>query len=195
MRHTFHLEYLCLQCALWMSPVSTRWGLKWFPSWSDHFGHPELWENVSNMIFPGLSKFELFHNSFQQLKFQAYIWWDTTLETMKPFCASCINPMGCSIGIHHQADAKLMARGIYGIGGILSVSEELRVLWSAPYLSRPLVWCSTCAEQLGHSRLSLDVWSCTHLCGRSDLQRVLHKRVIFWNFATAVLWNSWWVYT
>jgi len=39
----------------------------------------------------------------------------------------------------HQADPKLMARGIYGIGGILSVSEELRVLWSDPYLSR--LWC------------------------------------------------------
>ncbi|CAK9070872.1 Probable flavin-containing monooxygenase 1, partial [Durusdinium trenchii] len=39
----------------------------------------------------------------------------------------------------HQADEKLMQRGIYGIGGILSVSRELRVLWSAPYLSR--LWC------------------------------------------------------
>ncbi|CAL1132540.1 unnamed protein product, partial [Cladocopium goreaui] len=32
-----------------------------------------------------------------------------------------------------------MERGIYGIGGILSVSKELRVLWSEPYLSR--LWC------------------------------------------------------
>lgn len=32
-----------------------------------------------------------------------------------------------------------MERGIYGIGGILSVLKELRVLWSEPYLSR--LWC------------------------------------------------------
>ena len=38
----------------------------------------------------------------------------------------------------HQADAQLMERGIYGIGGFLSISSELRVLWSAPYLSRIL---------------------------------------------------------
>ena len=29
--------------------------------------------------------------------------------------------------------------GIYGIGGFLAVSRELRVLWSPPYLSR--LWC------------------------------------------------------
>ena len=36
----------------------------------------------------------------------------------------------------HQADQELMERGIYGLGGFLRVSKELRVLWSAPYLSR-----------------------------------------------------------
>mmetsp|Transcript_53653 Transcript_53653/g.128317 ORF Transcript_53653/g.128317 Transcript_53653/m.128317 type:complete len:514 (-) Transcript_53653:34-1575(-) len=39
----------------------------------------------------------------------------------------------------HQSDKDLMERGIYGIGGFLSISSELRVLWSAPYLSR--LWC------------------------------------------------------
>ncbi|CAE7653713.1 Pus1 [Symbiodinium sp. CCMP2456] len=39
----------------------------------------------------------------------------------------------------HQADQELMERGIYGLGGFLRVSKELRVLWSAPYLSR--LWC------------------------------------------------------
>eukprot|EP00913_Durusdinium_trenchii_P015773 g14823.t1 len=34
---------------------------------------------------------------------------------------------------------ELMERGIYGLGGFLSVSKELRVLWSSPYLSR--LWC------------------------------------------------------
>ena len=31
---------------------------------------------------------------------------------------------------------ELMERGIYGLGGFLKVSKELRVLWSTPYLSR-----------------------------------------------------------
>ena len=31
---------------------------------------------------------------------------------------------------------ELMERGIYGLGGFLSVAQELRVLWSTPYLSR-----------------------------------------------------------
>jgi len=39
----------------------------------------------------------------------------------------------------HQTDAKLMERGIYGIGGFLSISRELRVLWSPGYLTR--LWC------------------------------------------------------
>jgi len=39
----------------------------------------------------------------------------------------------------HQSDTDLMERGIYGIGGFLNISSELRVLWSAPYLSR--LWC------------------------------------------------------
>ncbi|CAK9112400.1 Uncharacterized protein SCF082_LOCUS52111 [Durusdinium trenchii] len=39
----------------------------------------------------------------------------------------------------HQADPVLMRRGIYGIGGFLRVSKELRVLWSPPYLER--LWC------------------------------------------------------
>mmetsp|Transcript_60167 Transcript_60167/g.134234 ORF Transcript_60167/g.134234 Transcript_60167/m.134234 type:complete len:522 (+) Transcript_60167:2-1567(+) len=39
----------------------------------------------------------------------------------------------------HQSDHDLMERGIYGLGGFLRVSRELRVLWSPPYLSR--LWC------------------------------------------------------
>lgn len=39
----------------------------------------------------------------------------------------------------HQTDAGLMERGVYGLGGFLKVSKELRVLWSRPYLSR--LWC------------------------------------------------------
>ncbi|CAE7568425.1 unnamed protein product [Symbiodinium sp. CCMP2456] len=39
----------------------------------------------------------------------------------------------------HQTDTDLMERGIYGIGGFLRISHELRILWSPPYLSR--LWC------------------------------------------------------
>eukprot|EP00913_Durusdinium_trenchii_P027549 g25839.t1 len=39
----------------------------------------------------------------------------------------------------HQADDHLKERGIYGLGGFLKASKELRILWSPPYLSR--LWC------------------------------------------------------
>lgn len=39
----------------------------------------------------------------------------------------------------HQTDKDLMERGIYGLGGFLQVSKELRVLWSQKYLTR--LWC------------------------------------------------------
>lgn len=51
----------------------------------------------------------------------------------------------------HQTDHELMARGVYGLGGFLRKSAELRVLWSPPYLSR--LWChstgrkNTCSGQ------------------------------------------------
>eukprot|EP00913_Durusdinium_trenchii_P006785 g6377.t1 len=38
-----------------------------------------------------------------------------------------------------QTDSELKERGVYGIGGWLSVSTELRILWSPPYFSR--LWC------------------------------------------------------
>ncbi|CAE7943788.1 unnamed protein product, partial [Symbiodinium sp. KB8] len=39
----------------------------------------------------------------------------------------------------NQVEPDLMERGIYGLGGFLSISNQLRVLWSPPYLSR--LWC------------------------------------------------------
>jgi len=39
----------------------------------------------------------------------------------------------------HQTDARLMERGVYGLGGCLRRSRQLQVLWSSPYLSR--LWC------------------------------------------------------
>ena len=39
----------------------------------------------------------------------------------------------------HQTDSVQMQQGIRCIGSFLAASKELRVLWSSPYLSRPLV--------------------------------------------------------
>ena len=39
----------------------------------------------------------------------------------------------------NQSDRDLMERGIYGLGGFLSMSKQLRVLWSPDYLQR--LWC------------------------------------------------------
>ena len=36
----------------------------------------------------------------------------------------------------HQTDPEMRERGMYGIGGYLTASKELRVLWSLPYLTR-----------------------------------------------------------
>ena len=40
---------------------------------------------------------------------------------------------------HWFLDAKVMDQGIYGLGGFLKASKELRILWSPPYFSR--LWC------------------------------------------------------
>ncbi|CAE7189132.1 unnamed protein product [Symbiodinium sp. CCMP2456] len=39
----------------------------------------------------------------------------------------------------NQTDKELMERGVYGIGGFLCKSKELRMLWSTPYFTR--LWC------------------------------------------------------
>ncbi|CAE7614654.1 unnamed protein product, partial [Symbiodinium sp. CCMP2456] len=39
----------------------------------------------------------------------------------------------------NQGDLGMMRQGIYGLGGFLSASKELRILYSAPYLTR--LWC------------------------------------------------------
>ncbi|CAE7377424.1 GIP [Symbiodinium natans] len=57
-----------------------------------------------------------------------------------PYGRSCKDAM-CFLDVAsiHQTDTDLMERGVYGIGGFLSISKELRILWSPPYLSR--LWC------------------------------------------------------
>ncbi|CAE7477754.1 unnamed protein product [Symbiodinium sp. CCMP2456] len=56
-----------------------------------------------------------------------------------PYC-SCASPK-CFLDVVsiHQTDRALKMRGVYGLGGFLKVSEEMRVLWSPPYLTR--LWC------------------------------------------------------
>lgn len=44
----------------------------------------------------------------------------------------------------NQVNPELKERGIYGIGGFLAVSSELRILWSQPYLSRPRIHKNKC---------------------------------------------------
>ena len=54
-----------------------------------------------------------------------------------PYC-SCKSPK-CFLDVVsiHQTSKSAKMRGIYGLGGFLSISDEMRVLWSPPYLTRP----------------------------------------------------------
>lgn len=54
---------------------------------------------------------------------------------------SCTTSPTCFLDVVsiHQTDTELMERGIYGLGGFLKVSKQLRILWSPPYLTR--LWC------------------------------------------------------
>eukprot|EP00439_Symbiodinium_sp_Y106_P023591 s1645_g2.t2 len=59
-----------------------------------------------------------------------------------PYISSnCSSTTSCFLDVVcvNQSDALQQERGIYGIGGFLAVSRELRILWSPPYLSR--LWC------------------------------------------------------
>ena len=53
-----------------------------------------------------------------------------------PYC-SCMSPK-CFLDVVsiHQTNRRVKQRGIYGLGGFLSISHEMRVLWSPPYLTR-----------------------------------------------------------
>ncbi|CAK9068328.1 unnamed protein product [Durusdinium trenchii] len=56
-----------------------------------------------------------------------------------PRCRSVADACFLDVACVNQSDRELMERAVYGLGGFLSVSDELRVLWSPPYLSR--LWC------------------------------------------------------
>ena len=64
------------------------------------------------------------------------------LMVIIPYLPSfCRKPSMCFLDVVsiHQTDEELMHRGIYGLGGFLTQSEELWVLWSPPYFTR--LWC------------------------------------------------------
>ncbi|CAJ1382428.1 unnamed protein product [Effrenium voratum] len=61
---------------------------------------------------------------------------------LSPYCPNKLGKHSiCFVDMFsiHQTDSMLRERGIYGIGGCLQRSKELRVLWSPPYFSR--LWC------------------------------------------------------
>ena len=70
-------------------------------------------------------------------------------------CASLLVPLRsqlCFLDMTsiHQSNPKLLERGIYGIGGFLSVSKELRVLYTPPYFTS--LWLNS-TESLIHMEI------------------------------------------
>ena len=55
-----------------------------------------------------------------------------------PYCTCARYSPRCFLDVVsiHQTDKIMKQRGVYGLGGFLSVSKEMRVLWSPPYLTR-----------------------------------------------------------
>ena len=55
-----------------------------------------------------------------------------------PYCTCARYSPRCFLDVVsiHQTDKTMKQRGVYGLGGFLSVSKEMRVLWSPPYLTR-----------------------------------------------------------
>ena len=55
-----------------------------------------------------------------------------------PYCTRASSSPKCFLDVVsiHQTDKTMKQRGVYGLGGFLSVSKEMRVLWSPPYLTR-----------------------------------------------------------
>ncbi|CAE6935694.1 GIP [Symbiodinium microadriaticum] len=56
-----------------------------------------------------------------------------------PRCFSFADTGFIDVTCINQVDKRLMERGVFSIAGFLGLAEELRILWSAPYLSR--LWC------------------------------------------------------
>ncbi|CAE7942038.1 clpC [Symbiodinium necroappetens] len=71
--------------------------------------------------------------------------WGLYLSNLVSLVVLVLAPGGASklcfldVASINQADNNMKERGIFGLGGFLKVSQELRILWSRPYLSR--LWC------------------------------------------------------
>eukprot|EP00439_Symbiodinium_sp_Y106_P054317 s2634_g7.t1 len=71
--------------------------------------------------------------------------WGLYLSNLASLMVLLMAPGGASkfcfldVASINQADSNMKERGIFGLGGFLKVSQELRILWSRPYLSR--LWC------------------------------------------------------
>lgn len=66
-----------------------------------------------------------------------------------------------------QVDEDLKKRGVYGLGGFLSVTKELRILWGPSYLSR--LWCV----------FELAAYRKANPCGKIQLAPLFVERQVF----------------
>lgn len=119
-----------------------------------------LWDVwVSNCFEPTKAE-----GSFSLLPFLLAPWMPCT----KPYFAFL------DVASINQADEELKERGIYGIGGFLKASKELRILWSRPYLSRLLArfgaWWQVGAEYLiSMQHVDIQSW-----CAMNHIQSPSH---------------------
>ncbi|CAK9071874.1 unnamed protein product [Durusdinium trenchii] len=76
-----------------------------------------------------------------------HIWGSSLAPAVSVMCflitpyMPCMRDKHCFLDVAsiNQSDETLKERGIYGLGGFLKASKELRIMWSPPYLSR--LWC------------------------------------------------------
>ncbi|CAE7261576.1 unnamed protein product [Symbiodinium natans] len=77
----------------------------------------------------------------------------------------------------NQVDTVLMERGVFGIAGFLSLSSELRILWSSPYLSR--LWCV----------FELAAYKKVRPTGKISFRPLFIEKVMFWMLSCSYLYG------
>ncbi|CAJ1390081.1 unnamed protein product [Effrenium voratum] len=104
-----------------------------------------------------------FHDFHQECPFGMWIMSCSSLAQLVGLLASpylCSSSPDCFLDVVsiNQCQPELTERGVYGLGSFLSISKELHVLWSPPYLTR--LWCVfelaafRAANPVGRIRLS-----------------------------------------
>ncbi|CAE7472058.1 otud5-a [Symbiodinium necroappetens] len=102
--------------------------------------------------------------------------------TTSPYISWTSNSRRCFVDIAciHQADEQLMKQGILKMGAFLAASSELRVLWSAPYLSR--LWCI----------FELAAYRKVNPTGKISLAPVYIEMIVLvmylWMYAASIVW-------